>query len=195
MVSKDLIVELRHKTGAGMMDCKEALTESKGDVEKAVEVLRKKGIQVAQKKSSRTTKDGAVVSYIHPGSKIGVMVEVLCETDFVAKTDEFKNFGKEVAMQIAAQRPLYLKKEDVPADVLEKERHIMLAILADKPKNVADKIVEGKLDKFYKEFCLLEQPFIKDDKVAIKDLLTQVIAKTGEKIEIKKFVRYQLGEE
>jgi len=195
MVSKDLIVELRHKTGAGMMDCKDALTESKGDVEKAVEVLRKKGIQVAQKKSSRTTKDGAVVSYIHPGSKIGVMVEVLCETDFVAKTEEFKNFGKEVAMQIAAQRPLYLKKEDVPADVLEKERHIMLATLTDKPKNVADKIVEGKLDKFYKEFCLLEQPFIKDDKVVIKDLLTQVIAKTGEKIEIKKFVRYQLGEE
>jgi elongation factor Ts len=122
MVSKELIVELRHKTGAGMLDCKEALTESKGDLEKAVEILRKKGIAVAQKKSSRTTKDGAVVSYIHPGSKIGVMVEVLCETDFVARTEDFKTFCKEVAMQIAAQRPLYLKKEDVPADVIEKEK-------------------------------------------------------------------------
>ncbi len=193
MVSKDLIVELRHKTGAGMMDCKEALTEANGDLEKAVDILRKKGIQVAQKKSARTTRDGAVASYIHPGSKIGVLVEILCETDFVARTDDFKNFGKEVAMQIAAQRPLYLKKEDVPADVLEKERHIMVSTLSDKPKQVADKIVEGKLDKFYKEFCLMEQPFIKDPAITIKDYLAGQIASVGENILIPRFLRYQIG--
>lgn len=195
MVTKDKIVKLREKTGAGMMDCKKALTDSGGDIEKAIEILRKKGVDIANKKAARTTKEGAVGSYVHMAGKIGVLVEINCETDFVAKTDDFKHFVKDVAMQIAASRPLYVKREDVPQDVVEKEKHIMAATLNDKPKNMVDKIVEGKIGKFYKEFCLLEQPFIKDEKITIKDLLTGVIAKTGENIVIKRFVRFQLGEE
>lgn len=195
MVTKENIVKLREKTGAGMMDCKHALTESGGDVEKAIDILRKKGIAIATKKSARSAKEGAVGSYIHMAGKIGVLVEINCETDFVAKTDDFKHFVKDVAMQIAASRPLYIKREDVPADIVEKEKNIMASTLNDKPKQVAEKIVEGKLDKFFKEFCLLDQPFIKDDKISIKDYLTSVIAKTGENIVIKRFSRFQLGEE
>lgn len=173
MVCKDKIIELRHKTGAGIMACKDALTKSGGDIEKAIQVLRKKGLAIAAKKSGRAAKDGCVASYVHHGSKIGVLVEVNCETDFVAKTEDFKGLVKDIAMQIAATNPSYVKKEDVPKEALEKE--------------------DEEADIFYKQQCLLEQPFIKDEGISIRDYLTQVIAKVGENIVIRRFVRYQLG--
>ena len=196
-MAKDLalIKKLREKTGAGYVDCEKALNDSSGDVEKAIEILRKKGISVALKKTGRTAKEGSVGSYIHMGGKIGVLVEVNCETDFVAKTDDFKNLVKEIAMQVAAANPRYVKIEDIPEEVLNKEREILKEGITGKPKEVMDKIVEGKLQKFYSEVCLLEQPSIRDANVKIKDLVTNAILKIGENIMIRRFVRFQVGEE
>jgi len=196
----DMIRQLREKTGAGMMDCKAALKEASGNAEKALEILRKKGLAKAQQKSSRMTKEGLIQSYVHTNHKIGVLVEVNCETDFVARNDEFKAFAKDMAMQVAAVHPLYVKKEDVPGSVIDKEKEIIKAQISqpgekEKPQHVMDKIVLGKLEKYYEEVCLLEQPFIKDQNVKVRDLLIQLIAKTGENISIRRFVRYQLGEE
>jgi elongation factor Ts len=192
---KDNIKKLRQKTGAGMMDCKHALNDSGGDMDKAVEILRKKGVSVAAKKSSRATNEGIIESYIHHGNKIGVILEVNCETDFVARNKDFRAFVKDVAMQIAAACPAYVKREDVPEKVIDKEKEIFGEQMKDKPANVIEKILQGKLEKFYEETCLLEQPYIKDPNLKIKDLLTSIIAKTGENISVKRFVRYQVGEE
>ncbi|MBI4972110.1 MAG: translation elongation factor Ts [Candidatus Omnitrophica bacterium] len=193
-ITPEIVKQLRDRTGAGVMDCKRALGESKGDVEKAIEILRKKGIDTAGKKASRETKDGLVTSYIHMGGKIGVLLEVNCETDFVARTSDFGNFVKDIAMQIAAASPLHVSREDVPANWIEKEKEIALEQIKGKPPQVAEKIIQGKLDKRYQEICLLEQNFIKDDKHTIKDILTAIIAKTGENIIIRRFVRFELGE-
>jgi len=190
----DKVKTLREKTNAGMMDCKSALSEAGGDIDKAVEILRKKGVSLATKKSSRSAKEGAVASYIHMNGKIGVLAEINCETDFVARNEEFKNFVKDICMQIAASNPTYMLREDVPEEVVKKEADIIKEQSKGKPEKALEKIVEGKLNSFYKEACLMEQPFIKDPKVSIKDLLTSVIAKTGENIIIKRFSRYQLGE-
>ena len=194
-ISMDDIKKLRQKTSAGMLDCKEALSEAGGDIEKAIQVLRKKGVEMASRKSSRVTKDGLIECYIHPGNKIGVLIEVNCETDFVSRNEEFKNLVKDLSMHIAAANPLYLDREEVPAEELEKEKEVMQDKLKGKPENIAEKIINGKLDKYYADVCLLEQGFVKDDKVKIKDFLNAAIAKTGENISIKRFIRYQLGEE
>jgi elongation factor Ts len=191
----ELVKKLREKTGAGYTDCQQALKESKDDFDKAIEILRKKGIAVASKKTGRIAKEGAVGSYIHMGGKIGVLVEVNCETDFVAKNDDFRHFVKEVAMQIAATNPRYVRIEDVPPAVIEKEKEILREGVKGKPKEVTDKIVEGKLQKFYQEACLLEQPSIRDANLKIKDLLTNVVLKIGENILIRRFARFQVGEE
>ncbi len=185
---------LREKTGVGIMECKNALKEANGDFDKAVEILRKKGIAVAQKKASRATNEGRITSYIHMGGKIGVMVEVGCETDFVAKNDDFIEFTKNIAMHIAAANPAYLSREDVPADYIEKEKSIFMEQIKDKPENVKEKIVSGKVDKMMEEICLLEQKYVKDDKLKVKDYVTEIIAKIGENIAIRRFVRYALGE-
>lgn len=181
-------------TGAGIMECKSALNEVEGNLEKAVEVLRKKGLMMARKKADRVAEEGRVESYVHSNAKIGVLVEVNCETDFVAKCDDFKQFTKDIAMQIAAANPLYLKGADIPNEVIEKEREIIKSQIKDKPDNVLEKIVDGKVDKFLQEVCLLEQPFIKDDKIKIKDYLNQLVGKIRENIVIKRFVRFSLGE-
>jgi elongation factor Ts len=190
------VKELRNRTGAGIMDCKGALTEADGDIEKAIEILRTKGLAKAAKKAGRIVSEGLVGSYIHAGGKIGVLVEINCETDFVAKTDDFKQFVKDIAMHIAASSPQYVKREEVPEEVKEKERKIYetQAKEAGKPEKIIDKIVTGKLDKFLSEICLLEQPFIKDPDKTINDLLQETIAKLGENISIRRFVRYQLCE-
>lgn len=187
---------LREKTGAGMMDCKKVLTEANGDMEKAVELLREKGLAAAVKKSSRIAAEGIVDSYIHMGGKIGVLVEVNCETDFVAKTDDFKALVKDIAMQIAAANPKYLAKEDVDTTELDKEKEILRAqaLNEGKPEKIVDKMVEGRIQKYYKEVCLLEQPFVKDPDKSVQDLVTEKIAKIGEKISIRRFVRYEMGE-
>ena len=192
---REAIKKLREKTAAGIMDCKKALKDASGDVEKAVEILRKRGIKLASEKSSRAAKDGRVESYIHANGKIGVLVEINCETDFVARNEEFKEFTKNIAMQIAAAKPKYVKREDVPASVLKKEKEILSATLKGKPKPALDKILVGKLEKFYEENCLMDQPFIKDPKTKVKELLQALIAKIGENIVIRRFARYQLGEE
>ncbi len=194
-VSTDMIKDLREKTGAGMMECKKALTESNGDFEKAVDLLRQKGLSTALKKSGRIASEGLIDSYIHMG-KIGVLVELNCETDFVARTDDFRELTKDIALHIAATNPLYLSKEDVPQDVIEREKEIYRAQVKDKPPHVVEKIIEGKLEKFYTEACLMEQLFVKDDeqKHHIKDIITEKIAKLGENIVLKRFVRFQLGE-
>ncbi|MCP4649114.1 MAG: translation elongation factor Ts [PVC group bacterium] len=194
-VSAELVKQLRDKTNAGFMDCKKALAETKGDLDKAVDILRKRGVAVAAKKSSRTAKDGLVQSYIHMGGKIGVLVEINCETDFVARNESFQQFVKDVAMHVAAANPQYLKPEDVPAEIIEKEKEIMAGQAPDKPAHILEKMLVGKLNKFYAEVCLLEQPFVKDDKMKIKDYLNSVIANIGENILIRRFTRYQLGEE
>jgi elongation factor Ts len=195
-VSANLVKELREKTGAGMMDCKKALSETEGDFEKAIDFLRQKGLATAAKRAGRIAAEGQIGSYIHAGGKIGVMVEVNCETDFVAKTDDFRNFAKDIAMHIAASNPLYVQRENVPAEVLEREREIYRAQAreAGKPEKILDKIVEGKLEKYFDEVCLLEQPFIKDPDLAIQDLINGLIGKLGEKIEIRRFARFQVGE-
>lgn len=194
-ISAELVKNLREKTGAGMMECKKALTESNGDFEKAIDILRQKGLASAQKKSGRTASEGLIESYIHMG-KLGSMVEINCETDFVARTDDFKNLAKDIAMHIAAANPLYLSREDVPQEVLEREKEIYRAQVTNKPPQIVEKIVEGKLEKFYTDFCLLDQIFIKDteQKLKIKDLVTEKIAKLGENIIIRRFARFQLGE-
>ncbi len=180
----------------GMMDCKKVLTEANGDMEKAVELLREKGLAAAVKKSSRIAAEGIVDSYIHMGGKIGVLVEVNCETDFVAKTDDFKALVKDIAMQIAAANPKYLAKEDVDTTELDKEKEILRAqaLNEGKPEKIVDKMVEGRIQKYYKEVCLLEQPFVKDPDKSVQDLVTEKIAKIGEKISIRRFVRYEMGE-
>lgn len=191
----DAIKKLREKTNAGVVDCKKALREAGGDIEKAIEILRKQGVMLASKKSGRQTKEGRIEAYIHLGGKIGVLVEVGCETDFVARNDDFKSFVKDLAMQVAASNPLYVKKEDVPESAIKKETEIIKAQLTGKPQSAAEKIIEGKLIKFYEEVCLLEQPFIKDTNMKVKDILTSMIAKIGENIVIRRFMRYQVGEE
>jgi elongation factor Ts len=192
------VKELRDRTGAGVMDCKEALQASQGDLETAVEYLRKKGIAGAAKRAQREVKEGVIGSYIHAGSKLGVLVEVDCETDFVARTDDFQTLVKDLAMQVAAANPAYVSREDVPATVLEKEREIYREQMADqkKPPQVLDKIIEGKLEKFFTEQCLLEQAFIKDTTgtMKVKDLVDAVNAKTRERVVIKRFARFQVGE-
>jgi len=197
MADSTLVKELRQKTGAGILDCQKALVESGNDIEKAIEHLRQKGLAAAQKKASRETNEGLIASYIHPGSKIGVLLEVNCETDFVARNDEFQAFVKDLALQIAASSPSYIRREDVPATVLEKEQSIYRAQAKEmgKPEAAWAKIVEGKLEKFYQESCLLEQVFIKNPNITIKDLLSEKIAKIGENITVRRFTRYQLGQE
>jgi elongation factor Ts len=192
-----LVKELREKTGAGILDCQKALVESGDDIEKAIEHLRQKGLAAAQKKAGRETNEGIISSYIHPGSRIGVLVEVNCETDFVARNDEFQAFVRDLALQIAASNPSFVKREDIPASVVEKEKQIYLAQAKEmgKPEPAWAKIVDGKLEKFYQESCLLEQTFIKDPTVTIKDLLAQKIAKIGENMAVRRFTRYQLGHE
>lgn len=196
MITAEMVKELREKTGAGMMECKKALEATNGDMEKAILFLRERGMAAAQKKASRVAKEGLIASYIHAGGKIGVLVEVNCETDFVARNEDFKELVKDIAMQIAAVKPLYVKREDVPEDVLAKEKEIYLtqAKNSGKPEKVWDKIVEGKLESYYQEVCLYEQPFIKDPKLKIKDLIAQAVGKIGENIQVKRFVRFQLGE-
>ena len=196
--SAEQVKELRERTGAGVMDCKAALEAAKGDMQGAIEHLRKKGLADAAKKAHREAKDGVVASYIHPGSKIGVLVEVNCETDFVARTDDFQQLVKDLAMQVAAANPSYVSREDVPGAVVEKEREIYRQQMADqkKPAQVIDKIVEGKLEKFYAESCLMEQPFIRDasGKTRLRDMVDQATAKMGERIVVKRFARFQVGE-
>jgi elongation factor Ts len=195
-ISAAMVKQLREKTGAGMMDCKNALSEVDGDIEKAIELLRKKGLATARKRAGRALSEGIIQSYIHMTGKLGVLVEVNCETDFVAKNDDFQEFTKNLAMHIAATNPLGITPEDISPEVIEKEKEIYRAQALDmgKPENVIDKIVEGKLNKFYQESCLLNQPYVRDTDITIADLLNQMIAKIGENISIKRFVRYQIGE-
>jgi len=190
------VKELREKTGAGMMDCKAALDETNGDIEKAIEVLRKKGLAQAAKRAGRVAKDGMIGHYIHMGGKVGVLVEVNCETDFVARTPEFQTLAKEIAMHVAAASPTYVKREDIPAEVLDKEREIYAAQFAGsgKPANVIAKIVDGKLESYYAQVCLLDQPSVRDPNVTIKQMVTAATAKTGENVTITRFVRFKLGE-
>lgn len=196
-ISSAMVRELRDRTGAGMMDCKKALNEVGGDVEKALVYLREKGLAAAAKRASRTAAEGAVGSYIHAGGKIGVLVEVNCETDFVARTDDFQDLVRELAMQIAAASPRYLRREEVPADVVEQERAIFRTQAAEsgKPEPVIEKIVNGKVEKFFGEICLLEQAYIKDPDRKVGDLVTDAIAKMGENLVVRRFARFQLGEE
>ncbi len=195
-ITAQMVKELRERTGAGMMACKKALQETDGDIEKAIDKLREMGLASAAKKAGREAKEGKVASYIHAGGKIGVLVEVNCETDFVANTDEFNNLCKDIAMHIAAANPQYVSREEVPEEVLEKEKNIMKEQLRQqgKPENILDKIVEGKIEKFYEETCLLDQPFIKDDSMKVKDLIQNAIAKMGENIIVRRFARFQIGE-
>ena len=192
-----LVKELRGKTGAGILDCQHALKETDSDIEKAIDLLRKKGLAAAQKKAGRETKEGVISSYIHAGSKIGVLVEINCETDFVARNEEFQSLVKDVALQIAAANPSYVQRENVPAEIIEREKSVYLgqAKEMEKPKAAWDKIVQGKLEKFYQEQCLIEQSFIKDPNSTITEILTAKIAKLGENISIARFTRYQLGQE
>ncbi|MCK4591561.1 MAG: translation elongation factor Ts [Candidatus Latescibacteria bacterium] len=195
VVTAEMVQKLRKKTGAGIMDCKKALTTSGGDFDKAVRLLREQGISVASKRTGRITKEGIIASYIHPGSKLGVLIEINCETDFVARTEEFQGFVKNIAMQIAAANPLVIKKEDISAEIVEKEKQIYEKQAEGKPERAVQRIIDGRLEKFFQEVCLLEQPFIKDPNTFVNDLLTQTIANVGENISIKRFVRYRLGEE
>lgn len=195
-ITHEMVKELREKTGVGIMDCKRALSESGGDMEKALDYLRQKGLAVAAKKSAREAKEGIVGNYIHGNGKIGVLVEVNCETDFVARNPEFQELVRDIAMQIAWSNPPYIRREDVPADVIEKEKEIFRAQAREtgKPENVIEKIVEGKVEKYFTDACLLEQAYVKDSSIVLNDLIRQKIAKIGENILVKRFVRYQLGE-
>ena len=195
-ISASMVKDLREKTGAGMMDCKKALAEAEGNLEKAVDYLRQKGLATAAKRAGRIASEGRIGSYVHAGGKIGVMVEVNCETDFVAKTEDFQTFAKDVAMHIAASNPLYLRRENVAPEALEREREIYRAQAreAGKPEKIVEKIVEGKLDKFYSEVCLLEQPFVKEPDLTVQELLNGLIGKLGEKVEIRRFSRFQVAE-
>jgi len=195
-IDATLVKDLREKTGAGILDCQKALTQSGGDIAKAIDFLRQKGLATAQKKSGRATNDGLIASYIHAGNKLGVLLEVNCETDFVAKTDDFQDLARDLAMHVAAADPRYLKREEIPGTVLEKEKEIFWAQAKEsgKPVAVLEKIVAGRIEKFYAEVCLLEQPFVKDPSITIKDLLGQRIAKLGENISVRRFTRFRLGE-
>jgi elongation factor Ts len=195
-ISVELVKDLRQRTGAGIVDCKIALQESKGDIEGAIDYLRRKGLATAAKKAGRIATEGLISSYIHAGGKMGVLVEVNCETDFVAKTEEFQAFAKNIAMHIAAANPQYLRREEVPLEVLEKEKEIYRtqALEAGKPPKVVEKIVEGKMERFFSEVCLLEQTYIKDSDLTIKELVDSMVAKLGENIAIRRFARFQLGE-
>ena len=190
-------MKLRNKTGVGMMDCKKALVETNGDFEKAVEILRKKGMEVATKRAGKTASQGTVTSYIHLGGKMGVLLEVNCESDFVAKGEAFQTFVKDVSMHVAAAKPLWVSRDDVPANILEKEKAILKdqALATGKPEKVIEKIVEGKVGKFFSENCLLEQPFVKDTDRSIQQYLDELIGKTGEKCVVRRFARFELGEE
>jgi elongation factor Ts len=196
MITAEMVKQLRERTGAGMMDCKKALSETNGDMEKAIEFLREKGLAAAAKKAGRIAAEGIVDAYIHGEGRIGVLVEVNVETDFAAKNEEFKSFVKDIAMQIAASKPEYVRKEDVPADVIEKEREILKAqaLNEGKPEKVVEKMVEGRIEKFYKEICLMEQPWIKDPDKTIKQLLTEKVALIGENINVRRFARFERGE-
>ena len=195
-ITADQVKQLRDKTGAGMMECKAALTEANGNIEEAVTLLRKRGLAQAAKRAGRTTAQGLITSYIHLGGKIGVLVEVNCESDFVARTDDFQTLAKEVAMHIAAADPKWVRREDVPAEAIEKEKAIYRAQMesSGKPAHVIDKIIEGKLGSFYSQFVLLDQPFVRDDKVTVSQLVAQASAKTGENIQVTRFVRMRVGE-
>ncbi|OGW84312.1 MAG: translation elongation factor Ts [Omnitrophica bacterium GWA2_52_8] len=190
---KDAIVKLREMTGAGMMDCKKAIMEAQGDIKAAQDLLRQRGLDIAKKKSGREAKEGQIVSYIHGGAKLGVMVEINCESDFVARNEEFQRFARDIAMQIAAAHPLYVSSDELPAEEIAKEKAGALQELKGKPANVQEKIIEGRLKKRFEEICLLNQKFIKDDSRTVQDYLTEMIAKIGENIIIRRFVRYELG--
>lgn len=194
-ITSQMVKELRDKTNAGMMDCKKALTETSGDMEKAVDLLRQKGLAVAQKRADRATSQGVVESYIHAGSKLGVLVAVGCETDFVAKTDAFLAFARDIAMHIAASNPVAVTRDDVPADLVAREREIYKAqaLESGKPENIIDKMITGKIDKFLAEVCLMEQKFVKNPDLSVQDLLNELIGKMGENIAIKQFARFQIG--
>lgn len=196
MITAAMVKELRQRTEAGMMDCKKALQETNGDMEAAVAYLREKGLAAAAKKAGRLASEGLVESYIHGMGRIGVLVEVNCETDFVAKTDKFKELCHDIAMHIAASRPEYVSREEVPADVIEQERSILRAqaLNEGKPEKIVDKMVEGRIEKYFKEVCLLEQPFVKDPDISVGELVTQAIATIGENISVRRFVRFELGE-
>jgi elongation factor Ts len=190
------VKELRERTGAGMLDCKKALEEANGDITKAAELLREKGLSAAANKAGRIATEGTVESYIHAGGRIGVLVEINCETDFVGKTDSFREFARDIAMQIAAASPQYVRREEVPAEAVEKEKEILKAqaLNEGKPEKIVEKMVEGRISKFYEEYCLLEQPFVKDPDKTISQLLNEKISTIGENISIRRFVRYELGE-
>ncbi len=195
-VDAKLVKTLREMTGAGILDCKKALEETGGNLEEAVELLRKKGIAKAAKKASRETKEGIIHAYIHAGGRVGVLLELNCETDFVARNDLFKELANEIALQIAAMKPKYVSREDVPREIVEKEGEIIreAALAEGKPQHIAEKIAEGRLEKFFKEVCLLEQPYIRDDKKTIEELIKEYIAKIGENIKVSRFCRYEIGE-
>ena len=194
-ITSQMVKELRDKTNAGMMDCKKALGETEGDMEKAIDFLRQKGLAVARKRAGRSTSEGVIQTYIHAGGKLGVMVEVNCETDFVAKTDDFQNFSREIAMHVAAMNPIAVRREDIPEDQVAREAEIYKkqAMDSGKPENIAEKMVTGKLGKFFAEVSLMEQKFVKNPDLSIQDLLSDLIAKMGENITIKRFARFQVG--
>ena len=193
IITAQMVGNLREKTGAGLLDCKKALTEADGNVEEAITILRKRGAASAAKKAERATREGLVESYIHVGGKVGVMVEVNCETDFVARTDEFKSLCRDLCLQIAAANPVCVRREDVPEADVAKEREIAAAQVQGKPPAALQKIIEGKLEKYYSTICLLDQPFVKQPEKAVKDIITEKVAKIGENIQVRRFVRYQLG--
>jgi elongation factor Ts len=196
-ITAEMVKDLRERTGIGMMECKSALAESNGDMEKAIEILRKKGHARAQAKASREASQGVVGSYIHMNGRIGVLVEVNCESDFVALNSEFQELVKEIAMQIAAAKPRYISSAEIPADVLQAEKEIIRAQLGDmkKPPEIMEKILQGKLGKFFEEVCLLDQPYIREDKVKVRDLITQAVAKIGENIKVRRFARFEIGQD
>jgi elongation factor Ts len=194
-ITSQMVKDLRDKTGAGMMDCKKALSENAGDMEKAIDFLRQKGLAVAAKRAGRATSEGVIETYIHAGGKLGVMVELNCETDFVAKTDDFREFARDVAMHIAAANPVSLTREDVPSEIVERERQIYVqqALDSGKPANIVEKMVTGKIDRFLAEVCLLEQQFVKNPEKTIQDMLTELVGKMGENVSIRRFARFQVG--
>ncbi len=196
-VDAQKVKELREKTGAGFMDCKNALTEAEGDMEQAVDLLRQKGIDVAMAREGKAAEEGIIASYVHAGNQIGVLVDLRCETDFVARTDEFREFGRDLAMQVAAMHPKWIAPEDVPSEVVEREKEVLTqqALEEGKPEHIVEKMVEGRLQKFYENVCLMKQPFIRDDSLTIEDKLNELIAACGERLVVARFVRYQVGED
>jgi elongation factor Ts len=196
-ISAEMVKDLRERTGIGVMECKEALRESQGNLEKAIEILRKKGHARAQAKASRKASEGIIGSYVHMNDRIGVLVELNCESDFVARNEEFRGLAKEIAMQVAASRPKYVSSDEVPAEILEEEKGIIRAQLGDmkKPPEIMEKIIQGKIGKYFEEVCLLDQPYIRDDKLKVRDLVTQAVAKIGENIKVRRFARFEIGQD